>query len=307
MALLRSDGKNTNCEVFDVQDIMSHFVTIVLLVGACLVGVAYVRIQRLIEEIPKGGLRRRWSDLRALVLFFIAVYLIYTFLNWMEWLDGKFELIVPALLFLGAVLLLFIGTLALETATEFTRFSRFERESIMDHLTGVYNRRYLDKRIASEATRSRRYNVPLSMMMIDIDHFKAVNDRYGHQIGDQVLKRLGELLIKKVRVIDIVARYGGEEIAILTIQTNIADAFDQAERLRKAVEAFIMVPADEKEQREAVRITVSIGVAGFDQQVFDSQTMIKKADMALYQAKNEGRNRVIAYQDEKSITQDGQG
>jgi diguanylate cyclase (GGDEF)-like protein len=225
----------------------------------------------------------------------------------MEWLDGKFELIVPALLFLGAVLLLFIGTLALETATEFTRFSRFERESIMDHLTGVHNRRYLDERIASEATRARRYGVPLSMMMIDIDHFKAVNDRYGHQIGDQVLKRLGELLIKKVRIIDVVARYGGEEIAILTIQTNIADAFDQAERLRKAVEAFIMVPADEKEQREAVRITVSIGVAGFDQQVFDSQTMIKKADMALYQAKNEGRNRVIAYQDEKSITQDGQG
>lgn len=290
-----------------MQDIMSHFVTIVLLVGACLMGIAYVRIQRLIEEIPKGGLRRRWSDLRALVLFFIAGYLIYTFLNWVELLDGKFELIVPALLFLVAVLLLFIGTLALETATEFTRFSRFERESIMDHLTGVYNRRYLDKRIASEATRARRYDMPLSMMMIDIDHFKAVNDRYGHQIGDQVLKRLGELLIKKVRVIDVVARYGGEEIAILTIQTNIADAFDQAERLRKAVEAAIMVPADEKEQREAVRITVSIGVAGFDQQVFDSQTMIKKADMALYQAKSEGRNRVIAYQDEKSITQDGQG
>lgn len=259
------------------------------------------------EEIPKGALRKRWSDLRALILFFIAGYLIYTFLNWMELSDEKFELIVPAMFFLGAVMILFIGTLALETATEFTRFSKFERESIMDHLTGVYNRRYLDKRIATEAIRARRYDMPLSMMMIDIDHFKAVNDRYVHQIGDRVLKSLGELLIKKVRVTDVVARYGGEEIAILTIQTKILDAFDLAERLCKAVEAFIMVSADKNEHREAIRITVSIGVAGFDQQVFDSQVMIKKADMALYQAKREGRNRVITYHDEKSVTQDGQG
>ena len=290
-----------------MQDITSHFVTIMLLVGACLIGVSYVRIQRLMEEIPKGALRKRWGDLKVLVLFLVAGYLTYTLLRWTDRLDEKYELIVPALFFLAAVLLLYTGTLALETATEFTRFSRLERETIMDHLTGVYNRRYLDKRIASEAIRARRYDMPLSMMMLDIDHFKAVNDRYGHQIGDRVLKSLGELLIKKVRVIDVVARYGGEEIAILTIQTKISDAFDQAQRLCKAVEGSIMVPADEKEQREAIRITVSIGVAGFDQEVFDSQLMIKKADMALYQAKREGRNRVIAYQDEKSLTQDGQG
>jgi diguanylate cyclase (GGDEF)-like protein len=290
-----------------MQDITSHVVTVILLVGACLIGVSYVRIQRLMEEIPKGALRKRWSDLKVLILFFIAGYLIYTFLNWMDLLDEQFKLIVPAMFFLVAVLILFTGTLALETATEFTRFSKLERETIMDHLTGVYNRRYLDKRLASEAIRARRYDMPLSMMMIDIDHFKAVNDRYGHQIGDRVLKSLGELLSKKVRVTDVVARYGGEEIAILTVQTNISDAFDQAERLCKAVEASIMVPVDVKEQREAIHITVSIGVAGFDQHVFDSQMMIKKADMALYQAKREGRNRVIAYQDEKSVTQDGQG
>jgi diguanylate cyclase (GGDEF)-like protein len=290
-----------------MQDITSHVVTIMLLVGACLIGVSYVRIQRLMEEIPKGALRKRWGDLKVLVLFFVAGYLIYTLLHWVDLLDERFDLIVPAMFFLVAVLILFTGTLALETATEFTRFSKLERETIMDHLTGVYNRRYLDKRIASEAIRARRYDMPLSMMMLDIDHFKDVNDRYGHQIGDRVLKSLGELLIKKVRVTDVVARYGGEEIAVLTIQTNISDAFDLAERLCKAVEASIMVPVDVKEQREAIRITVSIGVAGFDQHVFDSQMMIKKADMALYQAKHEGRNRVIAYQDEKSLTQDGPG
>jgi len=283
-----------------MQDITSHFVTIVLLIGACLICVSYVRIQRLMEEIPKGALRRRWSDLRVLILFFVAGYLIYTFLNWMDLLDEKYELIVPAMFFLVAVLILFTGTLALETATEFIRFSKLERESIMDHLTGVHNRRYLDERIANEVIRARRYDIPLSMMMIDIDHFKAVNDRYGHQIGDRVLKSLGELLIKKVRVTDVVARYGGEEIAILAIQTKISDTFDLAERLCKAVEASIMVPADKNEHREAIRITISIGVAGFDQHVFDDKVMIKKADMALYQAKREGRNRAISYHDEKT-------
>lgn len=283
-----------------MQELTNHFITFVLLVGACLICVSYFRIQRLIGEIPKGAVRKRWGDLRVLILFFIAGYLIYTFLNWIGLLDEKFELIVPAMFFLVAVMILYTGTLALETASEFIRFSKIERENIMDHLTGVHNRRYLDERIASEAIRAHRYKMPFSMMMIDIDHFKAINDRYGHQIGDHVLKSLGKLLIKEVRATDVVARYGGEEIVILTVQTNISDTFDLAERLRKAVEASIMVPVDKNEHREAIRITISIGVAGLDQLGFDSQAMITKADMALYQAKDEGRNRVIAYHDENS-------
>jgi diguanylate cyclase (GGDEF)-like protein len=283
-----------------MQDITKHFVTIILFVGACLIFVSYLRIRRLIEEIPKGAVRRRWNDLRVLILFFVFCYLAYIFLTSMDLLGEIFKLIVPAMFFLVAVMILFTGTLALETATEFIRFSKIERENIIDHLTGVYNRRYLDERIASEAIRAHKYDMPLSMMMIDIDHFKAVNDRYGHQIGDRVLKSLCELLIKEGRVTDVVARYGGEEIVILTIQTNISDTFNVAEKLCKTVETSIMVPVDKSEHREDIRITVSIGVAGLDQQGFDSQAMIKKADMALYQAKSEGRNRVIAYHDEKA-------
>jgi diguanylate cyclase (GGDEF)-like protein len=283
-----------------MQDITNHFITIILFVGAYLIYVSYLRIRRLIEKIPKGAVRRRWNDLRVLILFFVFCYLAYIFLTSMDLLDEKFKLIVPAMFFLVAVLILFTGTLALETATEFIRFSKIEHENIIDHLTGIHNRRYLDERIDSEAIRAHKYDMPLSMMMIDIDHFKAVNDRYGHQIGDRVLKSLCEVLIKKGRITDVVARYGGEEIVILTIQTNISDTFNVAEKLRKTVETSIMVPVDKSEDREDIRITVSIGVAGLDQQGFDSQAMIKKADMALYQAKSEGRNRVIAYHDEKA-------
>jgi phosphatidylglycerophosphate synthase len=120
-----------------MTDITRHFVMFVLLVGAGLICVSYIRIQSLMKEIPKGALRSRWSDLRVLILFFVAGYLIYTILNWMDLLSKEFVLIVPALFFLVAVLILFTGTLALETATEFIRFSKIVRESITDHLTGV--------------------------------------------------------------------------------------------------------------------------------------------------------------------------
>lgn len=217
----------------------------------------------------------------------------------MDLLNENFKLIVPAMFFLVAVMILFTGTLALETATEFIRFSNIERENIVDHLTGVHNRRYLDERITSEAIRAHKYAMPLSMMMINIDHFKAVNDRYGHQTGDHVLKSLCALLIKEVRVTDVVARYG-EEIVILTIQTRISDTFSLAEKLRKAVEASTIVPVEKSEQKDVIHITVSIGVAGLDPHSFDSQSMIKKADKALYEAKSGGRNRIIAYLDEKA-------
>lgn len=277
-----------------MEGIIGYIVNSILLVGAVLLCVSFFPIQRLVEQIPKGTLRRRWNDLRALILFFIAGYASFTFLYWMKY-DDHFDLIVPAVFFLGAVLVLFVGTLALETATEIKRISTLQYENITDHLIGIYNRRYLDRRIAEEISRAHRYTLPLSMMLLDIDHFKAVNDNYGHQMGDQVLKRLGELLLNRVRDTDIIARYGGEEIAILLPQTAASCALDLAERLRQAVETSIMVPADEDNNTEAITITVSLGVTGLDRQVSDSQIFIQRADEALYQAKSDGRNRVIAF------------
>jgi len=253
-----------------MEDIVGYIVNLILLVGACLLCGSFFPIQRLIEQIPKGKLWRRWNDLRALILFFIAGYLSFTFLYWMKY-DEHYDLIVPAVFFLGAVLVLFVGTLALETTTEIKRISTLQYENITDPLIGIYNRRYLDRKIAEEISRARRYGTPLSMILLDIDHFKAVNDNYGHPIGDQVLKRLGELLLNTVRDTDIIARYGGEEIAVLSPQTVVSYAVDLAERLRQAVETSIMVPQDENNHRKAITITVSLGVAGFDPQVSDSQ------------------------------------
>ena len=285
-----------------------HGVTIyiingILLVGACLLCVSFFPIQRLIGQLPEGALRKRWNDLRALILFFIAGYVCFTFLYWMEYTNA-FNLVVPAVFFLGAVLILFVGTLALQTAIEIKQISALQYESVTDHLIGIHNRRYLDRKMEEEISRARRYDVPLSLLMLDIDHFKNVNDRYGHQIGDRVLMSLGQLLFREVRDTDIVARYGGEEIVVLAPHTNVPSAVELAERLRKAVASSIMVPANEYEKRQAITITVSVGVAGMDEKVHDHQAFIHRADQALYRAKQQGRNRVVDFESLKETTQE---
>jgi diguanylate cyclase (GGDEF)-like protein len=277
-----------------MQIVTGYIINGILFVGACLLCASFYPIHRLIGQMPKGPLQKRWNDLRALILFFIVGYASFTYSYWMK-NDEIFNLIVPAVFFLGAVLVLFVGTLALETANEIKKVAALQYENITDHLIGIYNRRYLDRKIAEEIPRVCRYGMPLSMLLLDIDHFKAVNDHYGHQIGDQTLKSLGQLLFKKVRDTDIIARYGGEEIAVLALQTSVSGAGDLAERLRQAVETSIMVPADEDEKRPAITITVSIGVTGFDRQVTDQHVLIEQADKALYKAKEGGRNRVIVF------------
>jgi diguanylate cyclase (GGDEF)-like protein len=281
-----------------MQELVNYIINGILLAGACLLCISFLPIGRLIAQLPKGRLRKKWNDVRSLSLFFIAGYAIFVYLYWMK-LDHGLDLIVPAVFFLGAVLVLFIGMLALETANEVKRIFTLQHENITDHLIGINNRRYLDKKIAEEISRAHRYGMTLSMLLLDIDHFKAVNDTYGHQIGDHVLKSLGQLLIKEVRDTDFVARYGGEEIAILCPQTPVSTAFDLAERLRRAIETSIMVPADTYENRQEIIITVSMGVAGFDQQVSDSHVLIQRVDEALYKAKNNGRNRVVLFQNGK--------
>ena len=277
-----------------MQGITIYIINGVLLLGACLLCISFFPIQRLVGQLPEGALRQRWNDLRALILFFILGYVCFTFLYWMEY-NNAFNLVVPAVFFLGAVLILFVGTLALQTAIEIKQMSALQYESVTDHLIGIHNRRYLDRRTDEEISRARRYDMQLSLLLLDIDHFKIVNDNYGHQIGDRVLMSLGQLLFREVRDTDIVARYGGEEIAVLAPHTSVASAIELAERLRRSVEKSIMVPANEHEKRQAIAITVSIGVAGLDKQTVDHQAFIHRADKALYGAKQQGRNRVVDF------------
>jgi diguanylate cyclase (GGDEF)-like protein len=159
-----------------------------------------------------------------------------------------------------------------------------ERLSVTDGLTGLTNHRALMQRLQEEALRSTRHKHSFAVVMCDVDHFKAYNDTYGHPAGDDILKRVAALLKECTRTIDCVARYGGEEFAILLPETAIAGALDAAERIRRRIET---------EQFPNRSITMSIGVAEFPRDGDRAESVIAVADAALYQAKRDGRNRVV--------------
>ena len=164
--------------------------------------------------------------------------------------------------------------------------------SITDPLTGIYNRGYLTERLPQEIARAKRYRHPLSIIMSDIDLFKKINDSYGHQAGDKILKGFVGYLRGTIRNgIDWIARYGGEEFLIVLPETNIEGAFNAAERLRALLSESVFTIKDNE-----IKITASFGVSGFDPSKYtkkiSSESLIGEADKCLYQAKKEGGNKV---------------
>ena len=175
--------------------------------------------------------------------------------------------------------------------------ARLEQLSVVDELTGLHNYRYLHSRLAEEYKRAERYHEPLACAMIDVDHFKRVNDTHGHDVGDLVLREVGARLKTGLREIDVVARYGGEEFMLVLPGTHSPGAIVVADRLWRAVsEAPITVGAT------TLHITVSIGIACYPSRDVNSKDeLLKAADVALYQAKAEGRDRVCVFQHEGSF------
>ena len=166
--------------------------------------------------------------------------------------------------------------------------------ALVDPLTGAFNRRYLDAHLPRYLTRSAENKKPLTVQILDIDHFKLVNDTYGHANGDTVLKEISRRVMAGVRPSDFFVRLGGEEFAVVMAETSLPNAFKIAERLRQTIaETLIPIAGND----EGIRVTISIGMAdtypateGTPNKVFD------RADAALYRAKHEGRNRVVADQ-----------
>jgi diguanylate cyclase (GGDEF)-like protein len=166
---------------------------------------------------------------------------------------------------------------------------RLSQLAITDGLTGLYNHRYFHERLGKEVERSNRTGLPLSLLMIDVDHFKRYNDRNGHPAGDGVLRRVAQLLTEGRRLNDAVARYGGEEYAVLLVDTPKDSANQVAQQLRQRVadEAF-----DNEERQPLGRLTISVGVASFPDDAATEDELVARADSALYMAKRQGRNRV---------------
>lgn len=174
-----------------------------------------------------------------------------------------------------------------------------EELTITDALTGLYNYRHFRNKLTDELRRADRYRQKLSIMMLDLDHFKKVNDRYGHQTGNAILREVSDIIRECVRDIDVVARYGGEEFVVILPQTNEEDAATIAERIRETVNKNYFPSGSG--QRD-VRITVSLGVTTYPEGVHNLDQLLEKVDTALYRAKAEGRDRVCRAEKTKRRT-----
>jgi diguanylate cyclase (GGDEF)-like protein len=181
---------------------------------------------------------------------------------------------------------------ALERAEWQERATEFQLMSITDSLTGLPNRRYLEERLAEELNRSKRYDYPMSFLMIDIDDFKAYNDKNGHQAGDLALQITAHCLKAALRSADVASRYGGEEFCILLPQTGLAEAGATADRIRHRVNT---THYPHGKTQPLGRVTISVGVSTFSPIINTSENIIAAADRALYQAKSRGKDRVEFY------------
>jgi two-component system, cell cycle response regulator len=169
--------------------------------------------------------------------------------------------------------------------------SRLYRMATLDRMTGLYVHHYFQERLTEEIKRSERTGTPLTLFMADIDHFKNVNDTYGHLQGDVIIRGTASIIHQNIRGFDIPSRYGGEEFAIILTETDVNAAFMIAERLRKKIEDTYY-----KAENNDIHITISIGLAQYNRDMDKTgKDLIMRADKSLYQAKSLGRNRVIKF------------
>jgi diguanylate cyclase (GGDEF)-like protein len=184
-----------------------------------------------------------------------------------------------------------IGYQMAATLKHFQRFSSIKNIALYDTLTGLYNRRYFEERLGVETQKSFYSGTPLSLVMVDIDHFKKVNDTFGHTGGDQVLCKTSSLLKNSIRKKDMVARYGGEEFMLILPEAGLEESFIIAERIRRLVEntSFEIGQAQ-------VNLTISMGISNFpSHRAKSKEELVRMVDQALYDAKRGGRNKVCIF------------
>jgi len=184
------------------------------------------------------------------------------------------------------------ASVAIERSRFYQKTEELKKISITDSLTGLLNRRYFQERMSEEIERSRRHHLPLSLIMLDVDDFKRVNDSLGHLIGDEVLKATARCLRNSIRTIDVAARYGGEEFTVILPQTSKADAQTIAERICAEVYRLDLpfIKSDHK-----LVLSASLGLATYPEDAETLEDLIRNADIALYAAKSQGKNRVVVY------------
>ncbi len=236
-----------------------------------------------LDNIATGGLRFLWRGLLANLVGALLALLLVGF-HWQP--QSNMTVVLTCIPFLIAFPLA-IGLITYRLANQLGQQKKqLEALSRTDGLTGLFNRSHWQNCLDAEFVRSRRLSTPVALLMVDLDHFKNINDRFGHAAGDEVLRRAADLLRSNLRCVDVVGRYGGEEFAVILPHTHGAAAQLVAERLRRALAELELPGID-------CRCTLSVGVAPLLPDMSNVEAWLARADAALYAAKQQGRDRVV--------------
>lgn len=220
----------------------------------------------------------------------VLVYLVFLLINsWLfpniQTVNAQFVTYLVGIIIVAFIMYYFMEYMLLTNEA----YLRMKDAADRDYLTGLNNVRRFDQLMDAVMERAREHNTNLNILFIDVDHFKRINDTYGHPEGDRVLMQLSELLTKLCRPQDIVSRNGGEEFSMILADCSLVEARDIAERIRSGVEQHPFC----LQSGEEINITISIGVSSYPYTTLDVEKLVEQSDMALYKAKREGRNRVV--------------
>ncbi|WP_018873416.1 GGDEF domain-containing protein [Thioalkalivibrio sp. ALJ16] len=271
-----------------------------IVLGAAGLLYAQWKLAQLLRELPQSRVRTGWKTMLFLIPVFTLGYLGYIPLNWGLY-QGLPDLLVPLIFLLGGCFVCTVVGLTYSSVEKIRHITRLEHESITDPLTGLFNRRHIDRRLDEEISRARRYGHPLSVVMMDIDEFKAINDRLGHLMGDYILTTIAERIQRVLRRSDLAARFGGEEFIVMAPHTPLEAAMSLGEKLREAVSGA-PIPLRGHEAAppcapDTLTVTISVGIATLSATEGNGETadtLVARADDALYRAKQGGRNRCHA-------------
>ncbi|WP_018877064.1 GGDEF domain-containing protein [Thioalkalivibrio sp. ALE31] len=271
-----------------------------IVLGAAGLLYAQWKLAQLLRQLPQSRVRTGWKMMAFLVPVFTLGYFGYIPLNWGLY-QGLPDLLVPAIFLLGGCFVCTVVGLTHSSLEKIRHITRLEHESITDPLTGLFNRRHMDRRLDEEVSRAHRYEQPLSAVMLDIDAFKPINDRLGHLVGDYILTTIAQRVQQVLRRSDLAARFGGEEFVVIAPHTNLDAALALGEKLRDAISStpisLVGHQAAPPCAPDELTVTVSVGIATLDahpQSSDTGETLIGRADDALYRAKQDGRNRCEA-------------
>ncbi len=243
-------------------------------------------INAILRMLGRGRLWMSWILLRGLIFVFMIGYIGFAVLT----IDADITLanvVVTIILAAGGAFVFIVSRLSELTTMDVVRISALERDLVRDPLTGLFNRRYLDAKLDEEAMSARNSGSPFSAIIVDLDHFKHINDTYGHAVGDQVIRHVSNLMASLARPTDTVTRYGGEEFVILAPDCNHDQIESFGEHIRSTIATTPVKLGDGRE----LEFTASLGAATFTIEETPSD-FLRRADEALYTAKRSGRNRL---------------